>query len=151
MDELVIKAAKYARYKHRYQLDDDGESYFKAHLEKVGIAIRNFTDDPIVIAAAYLHDVLEDTPTTVTELAQEFGLEITQLVHEVTQEGKKDNYGYYFPRLKSKEGILIKLIDRASNVSRMDKWSEARQQQFLRKTKFWRDGNENRKTDMADG
>ena len=60
----------------------------------------------------------------------QFGPEVADLVNEVTHEGTKDDWGYYFPRLKSKEGILIKLCDRASNISRMDSWSEKRQQHY---------------------
>ena len=57
---------------------------------------------------------------------------------EVTQEEvEKDQKGYYFPRLKSKEAILIKFADRLSNLSRMSSWNMKRQEQYLRKSKFW--------------
>lgn len=91
-----------------------------------------------VICAAYLHDTLEDTDTTYDELVKEFGPRVAELVYEVTQEGSKDNYGYYFPRLKSKDAILIKFADRASNIARMDAWPESRKEQYLNKSKFWR-------------
>ena len=41
---------------------------------------------------------------------------------------------------------MIKLVDRASNVSRMNSWSKKRQKQYLKNTQFWKDGtnkNEN--------
>ena len=61
---------------------------------------------------------------------------------EVTHEGQKDEYGYYFPRLKSQTGIMLKLADRLSNISRMQSWSKKRRSHYLRKTKFWKDGGD---------
>ena len=139
--EKICDAIDFASKKHGNTLDDEGKNYFMNHICKTADAVKIFTDDDEVIAAAYLHDTLEDTKTTYKELVKKFGTRIADLVNEVTHEGKKDNYGYYFPRLKSKEAILIKLCDRASNVSRMGCWSLERQQQYLNKTKFWKDGN----------
>lgn len=145
--EFITKAINFAKERHKGQLDDDGKDYFEAHLMRVGYAIHCFTIDVEVIAAAYLHDILEDTETTYIELKILFGKRVAELVNEVTDEGEKDSYGKYFPRLKSKDGILIKLIDRASNISRMDNWDKKRQDHYLKKTKFWKDGgdrNENK-------
>jgi (p)ppGpp synthase/HD superfamily hydrolase len=64
---------------------------------------------------------------------------------EVTHEESNDNFGYYFPRLKTREGIMIKLADRLSNISRMDSWDIARREHYLKKTKFWKDGTERRR------
>ena len=135
-------AAHFAREKHKDQLDDNGLSYFHTHINIMGNAIGYITDDPEIIAATYLHDTIEDTDTTYDELVRVFNKRIADLVMEVTQEGQKDEYGYYFPRLKSKEAILIKLIDRASNVSRMSSWDKKRQEQYLKRTKFWKDGSD---------
>jgi hypothetical protein len=82
-----------------------------------------------------------ETECIYEELVKEFGKRVADLVLEVTHEGLKGDYGFFFPRLKSKEAILIKLVDRASNVSRMQCWSEKRQQSYLNKTKFWKDGS----------
>ena len=97
------------------------------------------TGDEEVIAAALLHDVIEDTGVGFMELSREFGLRVANLVMEVTHEGRPDEHGYYFPRLKSKDAILIKFADRISNLSRMEPWPEKRRQQYLRKSKFWND------------
>jgi len=142
MRTKLTRAIKFARHQHRYQKDDSGESYFRAHLEPVVLALSELTDDEDIICAAVLHDVLEDTEATYNQLAKQFGKRIADLVHEMTCEGKKDSYGFYFPRLKSAEAILIKLIDRASNVSRMESWAPNRRKQYLKKTKFWKDGSD---------
>lgn len=135
-------ACLFARYKHRDQKDDDGNDYFLCHLSPVCEGVQAFTNDHDVWSAAILHDVLEDTDATYEKLVEEFGQRIADLVNEVTDEGEADSYGKYFPRLKSKEAIMIKLIDRASNISRMSSWNEKRQAHYLKKTKFWKDGSQ---------
>ena len=42
-----------------------------------------------------------------------------------------------FPHLKSKSAILLKFVDRASNLSRMEVWKENRQIYYKNKCKFW--------------
>ena len=57
---------------------------------------------------------------------------------EVTHEGRKDEIGYYFPRLKTQRGIVLKFADRISNLSRMESWDDNRKNHYLRKSKFWK-------------
>lgn len=137
-DHIISQARDFAKQKHIGQLDDIGLDYFETHIRQVVSIILYVTKDPEVVAAAYLHDTVEDTNTTETELRKTFGDRVTDLVMEVTHEGQKDEIGYYFPRLQSKDAILIKFADRLSNLSRMDAWSEKRQQHYLKKSRFWK-------------
>lgn len=139
---IINKAISFAKDKHDGQLRDDGRDYFTAHLEKVGKMLEVLTDDEEVIAAGYLHDILEDTDCKYHNLVDMFGLRIANLVNEVTNEGEKDAYGKYFPRLKTREGMLIKFCDRACNISDMKAWSGSRQQHYLNKSIFWKDGSD---------
>ena len=141
--DFVSKAVNFATMKHLGQKDDDGNDYYMSHLHPVMLLTHLLSKDCEVVAAAVLHDVLEDTDTSYEELEKEFGKRVADIVYEVTHEGTKDNYGYYFPRLKSKEAILIKLLDRASNISRMDAWDKQRQEHYLKKTRFWKTGEDN--------
>ena len=143
---MIDKAKEFAKRKHLGQKDDMGIDYYSIHLLPVYNVVKILCDKQEVQVAALLHDTLEDTDTTYEELIKEFGKVVADLVMEVTHEGKKDEYGYYFPRLKSKEAIFIKLCDRASNVSRMDNWSNQKRQHYLNKTQFWKDGQD-RKVD----
>jgi len=139
--EIINKAYHFSLEKHKNQKkDDSGHLYFYAHILPVAQIIERITFDENIIAAAYLHDTIEDTDTTYEELKKVFGQKIADLVNELTHEGQKDEYGYYFPRLKSKEAILIKFADRLSNLSRMESWDEERQAQYLKKSKFWKGG-----------
>ena len=140
--DKYCKASNFAKLKHAGQTDDNGKDYYKAHLFPISLAVRNLTKDIDILVAALLHDTLEDTDTTYDELVKEFGERVANLVLEVTHEGQKDEYGYYFPRLHSADAILIKLCDRASNISRMQSWDEKRKEQYLKRTKFWKDGDD---------
>jgi (p)ppGpp synthase/HD superfamily hydrolase len=135
--EVIERAKRFAQDKHRNQKDDNGFPYFY-HVEQVARILGIVTKELDIIACGYLHDTLEDTETTFEELKENFGSRIASLILEVTHEGKKDTEGYYFPRLQSKDAILIKFADRLSNLSRMESWAEDRQNQYLRKSKFWK-------------
>ena len=137
----IHKAYLFAQEKHKGQLDDEGRDYFEAHCVVVMKILEQVTKDPAIIMAGLLHDTLEDTDTEYDQLKAEFGQRVADLVHEVTHEGQKDEVGFYFPRLSTKEAILIKFADRLSNLTRMSAWNPKRQEHFLRKSKFWNDGN----------
>jgi len=134
----IIKARAFAAVAHSGQKDDNGDDYYMSHLVPVFNAITEFTNDEEIWMAAILHDTIEDTSVTYEKLVEEFGKRVADLVNEVTHEGKADGYGFYFPRLETAGGILIKLCDRASNVSRMQNWSEKRKAHYLSHTKFWK-------------
>ncbi len=135
---LAWRAAVFAKIKHLGQLDDCGKDYFESHVVQVHNIVLQVTDDPEILAACYLHDTIEDTKTTYEELKENFGVRIADLVNEVTHEGEKDQKGFYFPRLKSKDAMLIKFADRLSNLSRMGSWGENRRDHYLKKSKFWK-------------
>lgn len=142
MERWERKAFDFARYWHKGQLDDEDKLYFEAHILPVTHLVKILTEDQATITAAYLHDTLEDTAVKYALIEKEFGAEVAELVHELTHDGQKDEYGYYFPRLKSQKAILVKLCDRASNISRMSAWPEIRQLQYLSKSHFWKDGSD---------
>ena len=142
MDDWEYRAFAFAYRKHLSQLDDEGKKYFNAHILPTVDMLKQISDDKILITGGYLHDTIEDTDTTYEEVLELFGKEVADLVMEVTKEGEKDHYGYYFPRLKSHRGILLKFADRLSNLSRMNAWDENRQNQYMKKSKFWKDGTD---------
>lgn len=136
MNDWEKEVYEFAKDVHREQVDDEGKSYFDSHIMQVVHILKQVTTDENLIKAAYLHDTIEDTHVYYEQLKEIFGKNVADLVNEVTHEGKKDE-GYYFPRLKTKEGILLKFADRLSNLSRMTPWDEERQQHYLEKSKFW--------------
>ncbi len=128
-----VKAAReFTAQRHSGQLDDSGAPYFAAHVEQVARIISQVTDDPDILAAAYLHDLIEDTETTYEELSNLFGVRVAGFVLELTKEGRNR-----FPSLHSTEAIMIKFADRLSNLSRMEPWDEERRKRYLRSSIFW--------------
>ena len=85
-NDLVSRARLYAieahsRINHRrkYSLEP-----YDVHLKDVADIVSTVTEDVEIIAAAWLHDVVEDTPATFLDLEKEFGPQVAQLVSEVT-------------------------------------------------------------------
>lgn len=131
-------AIKFGQKAHEGQLDDDGKDYFSTHCMQVFRILSQITQNSNILIAGLLHDIIEDTELTHHNIVEYFGLDVADLVMEVTHEGEKDEYGFYFPRLHSKEAIMIKFADRLSNLERMSNWKEDRQEQYLKKSKFWK-------------
>lgn len=128
---IIDKAIEFATEKHAGQYRDDGVTPFLSHPAKTADILFTITHDPNLLAAAWLHDTLEDTDTTYNDLVFEFGNVIADLVFEVTKVDGK------FPHLHSRGGILLKFADRLSNLSDMEGWSDTKQQAYLDKSRFW--------------
>ena len=122
----------FAMEKHKDQEYNGGP--FFAHPLQTALIISSFSDDENLIAAAFLHDTIEDAGVTFEELVSEFNVEIAELVREVTKDGYNS-----FPYLKTQWGVVLKFADRLSNVSNMGNWSEEKKQKYLfEKSKFWK-------------
>jgi len=74
--------------------------------------------DPIIMTAAVLHDILEDTDVTSRQLAKEFGEEVAQLVEELTHDPQDGGKSEYLKRFSaaSVSALVIKLADRYCNI-----------------------------------
>lgn len=86
MVELVEKARQYAISAHARinQLRKYTLQPYDVHLRAVAEIVGTVSDDPAMIAAAWLHDTVEDTPATFEDLEREFGIEVMELVKELT-------------------------------------------------------------------
>lgn len=86
MQSIITKAAEFAQAAHE-SIDQrrkyTGEPYI-VHPRAVAATVGSVTDDPVTIAAAWLHDVVEDTPVTIEEVRQEFGADVASLVADLT-------------------------------------------------------------------
>jgi hypothetical protein len=86
---LIARASEFAKLKHSSpssrskQRKYTGEPYH-VHLKEVADLVEKAGLDHETVAAAWLHDTLEDTPTTKDELRQHFGDRVANLVDEVT-------------------------------------------------------------------
>jgi hypothetical protein len=84
--DLVERARQFATAAHRGvgQLRKYTGQPYEEHLRRVATLVAGFTDDPEMLAAAWLHDVVEDTPTTIEEVEREFGPGVRELVDALT-------------------------------------------------------------------
>ena len=89
-NDLIQRASEYATNAHKRI--DHRRKYTKhpysVHLASVAKMVAEVTDDAEIIAAAWLHDVVEDTPATLADIERNFGRRIARLVDELTDVSK---------------------------------------------------------------
>lgn len=146
MDELLQKLKKnfseaefqelkaaydFSAAAHEGQKRQTGEPYFIHPCAVVNILVDLGFDDVSTLVAAFLHDVLEDTPVTSDELEQKFGKEVLELVEGVTKldkikfvsaedEQAENLRKMFFAMAKDYRVIIIKLADRLHNMRTLD-------------------------------
>lgn len=85
-DNLTDRARIFASEAHQ-RIDQrrrySGQPY-ATHLKAVADTVASVTDSPAAIAAAWLHDIVEDTPATIEDIASAFGSEVAELVNALT-------------------------------------------------------------------
>ncbi len=86
---FLLRALEFAARKHRDQRrKGEGAAPYINHPIAVAAVVAGVggVDDPVTLAAAVLHDTVEDTETTLEELEAEFGAEVREVVDEVTDD-----------------------------------------------------------------
>jgi guanosine-3',5'-bis(diphosphate) 3'-pyrophosphohydrolase len=139
---LTLRALEFAAWKHRDQRrKDTGASPYINHPIALASVLRleGNVDDPVVIAAALLHDTIEDTETTWQELRGVFGEEVADVVLEVTDtkwldKGTRKRLQVTKASGSSERAKLVKLADKICNLrdilaSPPAEWSLERRQQ----------------------
>jgi guanosine-3',5'-bis(diphosphate) 3'-pyrophosphohydrolase len=143
-ETLLISALAFAAEKHRNQRrkDADASPYINhpIALARVLTAEGGVTDT-VVLVAAVLHDTIEDTQTTVEELREHFGEEITAVVQEVTDNKALDKAERKRRQIEdaphlSNRAKLVKLADKICNVRDVATtppadWSLERRQEYF--------------------
>lgn len=121
---LILRALAFAAHKHRDQRRKgaDAPPYINHPIALANLLWNEGgVHDPVVIAAALLHDTIEDTETTHDELAAEFGDAIAGVVAEVTDDttlsraARKQLQIDHAPEL-SRAAKLVKLADKICNL-----------------------------------
>ncbi|WP_424933928.1 RelA/SpoT family protein [Amaricoccus macauensis] len=123
---LIAAAYEYGERMHDGQLRRSGEPYF-THPVAVAFLLAEQRLDDATIITALLHDTIEDTKSTYTEIALRFGDEIAQLVNGVTkltnlelssnQNAQAENFRKLLMAMsKDVRVLLVKLADRLHNM-----------------------------------
>jgi hypothetical protein len=86
MSNLVNRARKYATEAHQRinQRRKYNNEPYHVHLHAVAKLVESVSDDAEMIAAAWLHDTVEDTQATLDDIEAEFGITVAELVEELT-------------------------------------------------------------------
>ena len=142
--KLVTDAYDYAEKMHEGQKRASGEPYF-VHPCAVANILMDMGLDAPTVAAAFLHDVVEDTSATEEDIRAKFGEEVEELVAGVTKlnkivfESKEQEEAENFRKIvvamaKDIRVIIIKLADRLHNMRSLAYLSPERQQAMAHET-----------------
>jgi GTP diphosphokinase / guanosine-3',5'-bis(diphosphate) 3'-diphosphatase len=141
---IVLAASAFAAHKHRDQRRKGAEaSPYINHPIAVANVLANEAGitDSTILAAALLHDTIEDTDTTAKELEAEFGLETASIVVEVTDDKslskmERKRLQIEHAATLSRRAKLVKLADKICNVRDMSQsppvdWSKERKTEYF--------------------
>lgn len=140
----ILKAISFAANKHRNQRrkDSDASPYINHPIAVANVlASEGNVDDERILLGAILHDTVEDTETTFADLTDNFGIEIADIVREVTDDKSR-------PKARRKELQIehaphasnhakqIKIADKICNIRDILQappadWSVERKQEYL--------------------
>ena len=142
--DLVSRAYDRAAVAHQGQRRLSGEEYVNHPLE-VAMILADLRLDAATIAAALLHDTVEDTDVTLRQLNEEFGQEVSRLVEGVTklsrisfrseQQQQAENIRKMLMAMAEDiRVVLIKLADRLHNMRTLDFLPETKRRKIARET-----------------
>jgi guanosine-3',5'-bis(diphosphate) 3'-pyrophosphohydrolase len=141
--EIVLEAAAFAAEKHRNQRrkDEEASPYINHPIQLAYILVQAGIEDPVVLAAALLHDTIEDTNTTLDELEIVFGYEIANIVAECSDDKRLSKLERKLAQIEhaakiSPKAKLVKLADKIANVSDINGappagWSLERKREYF--------------------
>jgi len=144
-ESVVRKAYDFAEMAHKNETRESGEPYF-VHCVKVAETVYEWKLDAASVAAALLHDTVEDTSITNKDIANYFGNEIAFLVDGLTkletikyqenkEEGEIENLRRFIISFsKDLRVVLIKLADRLHNMQTLEHLPQERRERFAKET-----------------
>ena len=143
-NQLVCRAFEFAYQLHKGQMRASGEPYI-AHPVAVANILRSLGGDSAMIAAGFLHDVVEDTDVSADEIEAHFGVEVRRMVEGVTKlskfqfnsktERQAENFRRMFLAMAQDiRVIVVKLADRLHNMRTLQHLPREKQIQKARET-----------------
>ena len=142
--DLIRRAYAYGMQMHEGQFRKSGELYFSHPVAVAAILTEQQLDDATIITAL-LHDTIEDTKSTYSEVARLFGEDVAELVDGVTkltnlqlsntESQQAENFRKLFMAMsKDLRVILVKLADRLHNMRTIKSMKPEKQVQKARET-----------------
>lgn len=143
---LITKAFNFAREAHREQHRKSGEPYIIHPIAVALIIAKELQLGAAPVCAAFLHDVVEDTPCTHEKIREMFGDDVAFLVRVVTKQQKNkysmskqlDNFKQMLDSMHyDVRAILIKLADRLHNMRTLDSMRPDKQMKIAGETDYF--------------
>lgn len=144
--QRIRDAYAFAAEAHKNQKRKSGEPYIIHPIAVARIVAEEFELGANPVIAAFLHDVVEDTPCTIDDVRQRFGDDVAFLVGVVTKK-KKDKYDLSkqvdnFRQILASvqfdvRAILIKLADRLHNMRTLDSMRPDKQMKIAGETDYF--------------
>jgi guanosine-3',5'-bis(diphosphate) 3'-pyrophosphohydrolase len=142
--ERVREAFEYAETAHKGQKRKSGEAFI-THPIAVADILADLHLDGATIAAAVLHDVVEDTPSSMAEVRQKFGDEVAEIVDGVTKldqvqfKSRKEAQAESFRKMmlamvRDIRVIMVKLADRTHNMRTLGSMPPEKRRSVARET-----------------
>ena len=142
--DLLRRAYEFAAEQHRSQKRESGDPYLSHPLE-VAHVLADMKLDVTSLAAALLHDTVEDTQIPISRITEQFGIETARLVEGVTKISRLDLLA---PEARQAENlrkmllamvndvrvVVIKLADRLHNMRTLEYLPSEKQQRIARET-----------------
>ena len=149
---IVESAKAYAASHHGTQRYGKGELSFPytKHLGDVAAVVEEFLhlregvgDGSHLIAAAWLHDTVEDTSVTFENVLEEFGRNIARIVFAVSNEpgkNRRERHERTYPKIRAagRDALIVKLSDRIANVRHSVKHNHGMVMMYKREYKDFR-------------
>jgi GTP diphosphokinase / guanosine-3',5'-bis(diphosphate) 3'-diphosphatase len=143
--ELLARAYRFSERAHEGQKRLSGDAYVN-HCVEVAKILIDLQLDSVTVAAALIHDVIEDTDITIADVEREFGKEVCEIVDGLTkighlplnssQDRQVENYRKLLLSIaKDARVILIKLADRLHNMRTLDFLPVERQKRIAQETR----------------
>ncbi len=142
--QQVVKAYEFGNEAHAGQTRKTGEPYI-THPVAVAQELADMHLDAQAIAAALLHDVVEDTPASLVDIEEQFGLEVAQLVDGVSKldqirfQSRAEMQAESFRKMmmamiEDIRVILVKLADRLHNMQTLGAMPLDKKKRIARET-----------------
>ena len=139
-------AFDFAREAHKTQVRKTGEPYILHPISVAQICAEELKLDTNSVTAAFLHDVVEDTPYTIKDITQRFGEDVSFLVNVVTKRKKEayktskqvDNYKQLLESIQyDVRALMVKLADRLHNMRTLASMKPDKQMKIAGETDYF--------------
>lgn len=144
-DEVLLRRAYlFSAREHKGQVRKSGEPYLVHPLEVAHI-LAELKLDPVCVVTGLLHDIVEDTQTSIKEIEEYFGSEIAHLVEGLTKISKLDHSSYeerqalnmrkmLLAMVDDVRVVLVKLADRLHNMRTLEYLPEGKRRRIAQET-----------------